>query len=714
MKIINTFAVSAGYASYILLSAQGVSAAENDAQVNTSELEHSDAAIEEIIVTSSFHRSRAETALPVNILTGEELREKVGTTLGDTLQNEVGVNIASFGVNVGAPVIRGQTANRVQVLQGGVGNIDASAISADHTNSLEPALADRIEVLRGPSTLLYGNGAIGGVVNVIDNRIPTQLPNVISGLFETRNNSASDQQVSVLKMEGAIGQFAWHADGIYRDSNDVEIPKYAINPEVVDFTDEDATSEFLETRGRIANSDARATVKTLGASRILDEGYLGFSFNRLENDYGIPPVPSVHHEDEDHDEELEEAHEHVHEDVRIVMEQDRFDFELAVPLAGWFQEVHGRVSVVDYEHAEIEASGEVGTVFEQDGLEGRFSFHLNMPENHDSIVGLHFSRRKFEATGEEAFIPETDIDSTALFSIYSIDTDSTLYELGIRAEHRELEQNQGSCRKSSTSYSGSGSAIWRITERTNLLFSLSHSQRSGTVEELYSNISTSCTELPTDLLVQHAATQRFEIGNPDAGKEKSTNIEVGARKHMGFVTGEISYFYNDISDYLYLFDTDRFQDDVEISRYLTDDAVFHGFEVELNIPLYQTGDHLADLTFFSDYVDAEFDSHGNVPRIPGFRYGVEWRHSHLDWQIKMRWSEVEEQSDLGANESSSKGYSLLNFHADYHLQSDSLSGLLFVRGINLLDEAVRHHSSLLKDYAPAPGRALEIGMRMEF
>jgi len=711
MKIINSFAAFAGYASYILLSSQGVRAAENDAQVNASELEHSDAAIEEVIVTSFFHRSRADTALPVNILAGEELREKVGTTLGDTLQNEVGINIASFGNNVGAPVIRGQTANRVQVLQGGIGNIDASAISADHTNSLEPALADRIEVLRGPSTLLYGNGAIGGVVNVIDNRIPTQLPIVTSGLFETRNNSASDQQVTVGKMEGAIGQIAWHIDGVYRDSNDVEIPNYAINPEIVDFTDEgSAKKKLLETRGKIANSNARATVKTLGASWILDEGYLGFSFNQLENDYGIPPVASVHLEDESHDGEREA----VHGDVHIVMEQDRVDFELEIPLAGWFQEVHGRISAVDYQHAEIETSGEEGTVFEQNGLEGRFSFHLNVPENHDSVVGLHFSHRDFVATGEEAFIPETDIDSTALFSVYSIDTDNTLYELGIRAEHRALEQNHGSCRNTSTSFSGSGSAIWRITERTNLLFSLSHSQRSATVEELYSNINTICTELPTDSLVQHAATQRIEIGNPDAGKEKSTNIEVGVRKHIGFVTGEVNYFYNDITDYLYLFDTGGFRNGVEMSRYLTDNALFHGFEAELNVPFYRTGDHLSEFTFFSDYVDAKFDSHGNVPRIPGWRYGAEWRHSHLDWQIKIRWSEIKEQSDLGANESSTHGYSLLNFHADYHLQLDSIAGLLFIRGINLLDETIRHHSSLLKDYAPAPGRALEIGMRLEF
>ena len=664
------------------------------------ELEHADAAVEEIIVTSTLHRSRADTALPVNILAGEELREKVAATLGETLQDQVGISIASFGPGVGAVVIRGQGGNRVQVLQGGVGNIDASAISADHANSLEPALAERIEVLRGPATLLYGNGAIGGVVNVIDNRIPTRLPAALGGFIETRNNSASDQQVSVLKLEAGVGQFAWHLDGVYRDSNDMVVDGYAINPDTVNFADEEELAGLLASKGKLPYSNTRSRAASIGGSWILDEGYIGISFNRLENEYGIPGSAL----------ELREAA----GGTRIEMEQDRVDIELLLPLNGIFEEVHGRVTKVDYQHAEVEANGEIGTLFEQDGVEGRFTFHLSVNDKHEGVFGLHFSHRNFSALGEEAFIPRTDIDSLAFFTVHSIDVNNTTFEFGLRAEQHSLEPRGSSCDDSTTTFSGSASSIWHFREDTNLLLSIAHSQRSATVEERYSNIDTQCNALAPAALVQHAATQRFEIGNPGAELEKSNNFEIGLRKHLGNVTGELNIFYNEISNYLFLLDTGVFRDAVEISRYAQEDAVFQGVEAQLGLPIFQTGDHLSELSLFADYVEAKFDSSGNVPRIPPLRFGVELSHSRLNWQAKLRLTQVQDQSNTATNETKTKGHTMLNFYADYHMSFGEKTGLLFLKAINLLDEPIRWHTSLLKDVAPAPGRAIEVGLRFEF
>ncbi len=673
---------------------------------------HADDSVEEIIVTSILHRSRADTALPVNILSGEELREKAAATLGETLQDQVGVSVASFGPGVGAPVIRGQGGNRVQVLQGGIGNIDASSISADHANSLEPALAERIEVVRGPATLLYGNGAVGGVINVIDNRIPASLPAELSGIVETRNNSAADHQVNVVKLEGSVENISWHLDGIYRESNNVDISGFAIDPSTVDVSDAEELEELLESRGRIANSNTRANVRTAGASWIFDDGYIGFSLNRLENEYGIPG----HGHEEEHEDELDidEAAHDEEDAVRIVMEQDRADMEMELPLGGWFEELHARLSTVDYQHAEVEANGETGTLFEQDGVEGRFVFHLNGTESREGVIGVHFSHRDFSALGEEAFIPATDIDSLAIFTVHSLDLAEMTYEFGLRGERQSLQQINGSCDVNDTTWSGSSSAIWRVREDTTLLFSIAHSQRSATVEELYSNINTSCNELPGDLLIQHAATQRLEIGNPTMDVEKSTNFEIALRRQLGELTGELNLYYNDIADYIFLADTAVFLNDVEISRYQQEDALFYGMEAELNFPLRRSGEHLTELNLFGDYVRAEFDSRGNVPRIPPLRAGLELRHSHVHWQAKLRWSEVQKQSDVGVNESHTKGYRLLNFYADYHLPIGSEEALFFFKASNLLDEPIRHHSSLLKDLAPAPGRAVEIGLRFEF
>ncbi|HAT25392.1 MAG TPA: hypothetical protein DCS89_00140 [Gammaproteobacteria bacterium] len=664
------------------------------------ELEHAEAAVEEIVVTSTLHRSRADTALPVNILAGEELREKVAATLGETLQDQVGVSIGSFGPGVGAVVIRGQGGNRVQVLQGGVGNIDASSISADHANSLEPALAERIEVLRGPATLLYGNGAIGGVVNVIDNRIPTRLPEALGGFIETRNNSASDQQVSVFKLESGAGQFAWHLDAVYRESNDVEVNGYAINPDTVNFEDEGDFAGLIASKGKIPGSNTRSHAGSIGGSWILDGGYVGVSYNRLENEYGIPGRAA----------ELHEAA----GGTRILMRQDRTDIELQLPLAGILKEVHGRVSQVDYQHVEVEPEGEIGTLFEQEGVEGRFTFHLGLNDNHEGVFGLHFSHRNFSALGEEAFMPRTDIDSLALFTVHSLDVDTTTFEFGLRAERRSLAQIDGSCDDSSTSFSGSASSIWRFREDMNLLLSYAYSQRSATVEELYSNIDTGCNALALDELILHVATRRFEIGDPRAEREASNNVEIGLRKHLGNVTGELNIFYNEISDYLFLFDTGIFRDGIEISSYAQEDAMFQGVEAQLGFPIFRNGEHLSELSVFADYVSAKFDSSGNVPRIPPLRFGAELRHSHLHWQARLRLTQVQDQSSTASKESKTEGHTLLNIYLDYHVTFGDRTGILFLKGSNLLDESIRWHTSLLKDVAPAPGRAIEIGLRFEF
>lgn len=673
--------------------------------------------LEEVVVTSALHRNRAETVLPVNVLAGDEVREKAAATLGEMLEGQVGVNNASFGAGVGLPVIRGQSANRVQILQMGVGNLDASAVSPDHANSLEPVLAERIEVVRGPATLLYGNGAIGGVVNVIDGRIPRSQVDGLTALAETRYDSVNDQRTAVLRLDGGSGQFAWHLDAVDRQSNDTEISGFALNPALVDIGDPEAHEELIASRGRLANSNTESDSQTVGGSWILDNGWIGIAYNQLDNEYGLPRGAHTQHahEEEGDEDEHEEAHDEVEGDVRIVMEQQRWDTEARIPLSGdLFEEFHGKISFVDYQHAELEAGGAVGTVFENAGVEGRLIWHLDEVANREGVIGLQFGNREFSATGEEAFIPRTDIDSLALFGMQSFGLDSVTYEFGLRAERQELDQS-GSCDNSSTNWSGSGSAIWRFSDSSNILFSVNLSQRSATVEELYSNIDTACGELPLEQLIPHAATQRLDVGLPDADKEQSTNFELGWRKFAGDITAEVNVFYNDIGDYVYLFDTGQFVDDIEIARYLQRDATFKGAEAQASVPLYATGAHQSDLTLFSDYVIARFDGQGNVPRIPPLRYGFEWVHSHINWAMKLRWTQVATQSRHGRNETRTGGYKLLSLYGDYRVQfGDSSSLLLFARGHNLLDEEIRNHASLLKDIAPAPGRGVEVGLRLEF
>lgn len=679
---------------------------------------HVDGVLGEIIVTSSLQRSRAETALPVNVLSGEALREKVASTLGETLKELVGVNSSSFGTGVGLPVIRGQSGNRVQVLQGGVSNMDASAVSPDHANSVEAALAERIEVLRGPATLLYGNGAIGGVVNIIDNRIPTGIPEGVTGLLETRHSSASDRQTSVFKLDGGAGQIAWHLDGTYRDSNDTRINGFAINPKTVDLSDAEALEELLDSRGFIDNSSARANAVTAGASWIFDDGYLGMALSRSESNYGLPAA--AHHEHEEgHEEEHEDeaADEHVLEGgIRIAMKQERLDFEGRTDLNGFFEDLQGKVSVVDYQHAEIESSGEVGTVYSNEGVEGRFSFTHTPRGRLSGVTGMQFGEKTFSARGEEAYIPVTDTHSYALFSAQSLEVGDMIYEVGLRGEHQHFEQSGGNCNESTDSISGSASGLWRAREDLNMLVSVAHSQRAPTIEELYSNIDNVTCAPPVEDhdLIAHAATQRFEIGDPNAEKEVSTNIEIGLRRHLGTVTGELNVFYNDIRDYLYMRDTGVQEDDIEIARLTQEDAVFRGIEAEVSMPLSRSNLQQTQLVLFGDYVRADFDRGGNVPRIPALRYGAEIGHAHEEWQYKLRATRVAKQSNAAMNESETEGYVLLNLSVDYHAPLFGQEATMFGKVSNLLDERVRNHTSLLKDVAPEAGRSIEFGLRLEF
>jgi len=681
---------------------------------------HTDGVVEEIIVTSSLQQSRAETALPVNVLSGEALREKAASTLGETLKELVGVNSASFGSGVGSPIIRGQSGNRVQVLQGGVSNIDASAVSPDHANVVEAALAERIEVVRGPATLLYGNGAIGGVVNVIDNRVPATMPDGVRGLVETRHSSVSDQQISVMKLEGGSGQIAWHLDGTYRDSNDTRIKGFSINPDTLDLDDPEELEELLASKGFIDNSSTRSDTVTGGLSWLFADGYLGMSVSRSDNNYGLPAAAHHHHEDEhgEEDHDHEEDHEDDHADeggIRIAMKQDRYDFEGRKALSGFFAELNGKFSMVDYEHAEVEGNGEIGTVYANEGYEGRFTVSQAPRGSLMGVSGVQFGSKEFSATGEEAYIAKTDIGSFALFTVQSLEAGDMTYELGLRGERQSLDQG-GSCDTSDSTVSSSASALWRMQEDTNLLLAVAHSQRAPTVEERFSNINTAtCRPPASDFdLIAHAATQRYEIGKPDADKEHATNIELGLRRHTGAVTGELNFFYNNIADYLYLRDSGALVDDVEVAYVTQDDAVFHGVEAEVSFPLFSYDEATTQMTVFGDYVRARLDGDGDVPRIPAMRVGAEISHTHNDWLYKLRATRVAKQTKVAMNESETDGYTLLSASVDYHATVFGEEMTVFAQGSNLLDEEIRNHVSVLKDVAPEAGRNLVLGLRLEF
>lgn len=718
------------------------------------EADHLEDQIEEIVVTAPFQESEAETALPVGILSGEALREKMGNSLGDTLKNEIGVANSSFGTGVGQPVIRGQSGNRVKILQNGVGITDASSVSPDHAHAVNSRLAERLEVVRGPSALLYGSGAIGGVVNVIDNRIPESLPEEPTFVVQQSHNTVSAQNDTLIRLDGSAGNVAFHLDAFTSSNDNVEIGGYAIDVESVEALEElveehlaeehheeegeDHEEEidhgFTNTYGFIGNSDADSNGGNFGFSFIGDNGFFGVSVSEVEKNYGLPLGVHTHaHDEEEHGEEGEEEEHHEEEEeepgheeeevefVRVLMEKTRYDFKGELRLDdGFIENIRANVGFTDYLHDEVEvfADGgrETGTGYFNEGNEGRVTLTHVPVGNWTGVWGMQFSNTKFSAIGEEAFIPHSDLNSLGFFGIERYDSGDWTGEIGIRFEGSGVDPD-GRCEYSGNTTSVSGSLLYDLGDNANLLFGASRSQRAPTVEELYSNVSAATCAAHDDPeeLVLHASTNLLEIGNPLLEEETSNNLEFGYRRYGGGITGEFSAYYNQIDNFIFLDLTGEAFESQQLATYLARDARFSGIEGEVSFNVMEGENSSLALGFFGDMVNAEFDSGGYVPRIPASKVGAELRWFGDDWSVHLHVTRVQEQEDVAELEVPTDGYTSLSFYADYHWDVGGDRSLeVFLRGENLLDEEIRSHVSFLKDFAPEPGRGVTAGVRFEY
>jgi iron complex outermembrane recepter protein len=705
--------------------------------LQAAEQAHDEDTLEEIVVTAPFEQSEAETALPIGILSGEALREKVLNSLGDTLKNEIGVASASFGTGVGQPIIRGQTGNRVSILQNGVSLTDASNVSPDHANGVEALLADRLEVIRGPSTLLYGSGAVGGVVNVIDNRIPSRLAESPELQVEQSHNSVNDENKTVFRLDAASGSLGFHLDGFKRKNNNFEVKGFAIDEFAVEaleelvatrldnesFEGEHLDEEFSNTKGYIENSSAEASGGTAGFSYVTDRGLIGFSISELENNYGLPPGAHAHGEHEEDEEEDHDGSEEEVEFVRINMNQTRYDFKGELSFSNsWIESLNANIGITDYQHKELEnfenGATEVGTLFKNRGAESRFTLNHAPIGDWAGVWGLQLSNTDFSAIGEEAFVPKSEIEAQGLFGVERFTRGNLTGELGLRLERNRIDAG-GVCDFNETSNSFSGSLLYDVTTQSNLLFSVARSQRAPSVEELYSNVATTdCMRFAdNEQLVLHAATNLLEVGNPSLDKETSQNIEFGFRRHAGIVTGEFSTYYNEIDDYIFLDLTGEEVHGQAIASYLSRDVIFKGAEAEVSFELFESSSSSAVLSVFGDVVNAEFKSGGNVPRIPPAKVGAELRYFGNNWSMHLHATRVTRQDDVGVLELETDSYTLLSVYADYHWQTGGAGNgevKVFMRGDNLFDEEVRNHASFLKNFAPEPGRGFTLGVRYEY
>jgi iron complex outermembrane receptor protein len=567
----------------------------------------------------------------------------------------------------------------VQTLEDGIDSMDASTVSDDHAVTVEPLAADQIEIFRGPTTLLYGSGAVGGVINTVTTRIPSRMPaDGFTGAVELRGDTVADATGLAARLDGGGAKFAWHFDAGTRDSDDYEIPGYAragVDP---------ATADPDEPFGVLPNSAAESDSAAFGASWLTGDGFLGIGFNTFDTLYGIPG-------------EEEEA-------VRIDLSQDRLELR-----GGWngmdgaIEGVDVKLAVNDYEHVELEGD-EVGTQFTNDATELRVELLHRAAGRWSGAFGVQLGDREFAAVGEEAFVPPVDSNTLGVFLVEDVDLEAWQLSLGGRVESVEHTPSNGLpvFDEQATSFSFGG--VRSFGDGYAFVVSAALSERLPVAEELYSD-------------GPHLATGAIQIGDPNLQVETAQHLDVGIRGEADQLRWSLTAFSTQYDDFIYLADTGVVDpvDDLPIFAYTQADADFTGVEAEILLPLVSREANQFDMRLFADYVEGELASGESLPRMPPLRYGTRFEYHSERWLVGVEATRYDDQDEIAPFETETPGYTMTN--ADVRWRLVGATGMeleLFANASNLGDEEARKHTSFVKDVAPLPGRNYAVGIRSRF
>lgn len=661
------------------------------------------ASIERIKVTALGKVDGATRIVaPYNSLENDEVLAR-GGNLGDLLNGLPGVHIDSFGGGASRPVIRGQTSPRLKVLSDGSAVLDASDISPDHAITVDPLLAQRVEVLRGPATLLYGGGAIGGVVNILDDKIPTEMPlDGVQSTLALRGNTVADERAYAISLTSkATDNTAFHLERSDKESDNYESAS-KIQPIVY-------------------GSFSESTNTSAGFSWIGEDSFIGMSYSYRKDNYGLPghsheyehcaPVGSTLQcgDGDDHDHDHGDGHNHV---PIVDLSSRRVDLrgQFNNPFSG-IERLRIRASHTDYQHQELD-DGTVGTTFSNKGYEGRIEADHKEIWGLEGIVGVQFSDTRFSSVGTEAFIPVTDSTSQGVFAVerYQL-SDTWLLEGGARYEqqrYKTVNDPRNRPDYDDSTFSWSGSSIWSLTSDTTLAVTYSKAQRLPHAQELYA-------------AGVHLATNTYECGLLDASftcggaendsglrKETSHNIDISLQKHAGDLTYSVNLFRNDAKNYIYGRTLDQ-HENLRLIKYTQRDAVLKGVEAEVS---YQINSMLS-ASLFGDYLKAELDGGENLPRVSPKRLGSRINLTVNSLDTSLEYYRVSQQNDIAEFESATPGYDMLNLSVNYSFPA-SKKYTVFVRASNLLDEEVWSHTSFLANVVPMSGRNISFGARIQF
>jgi iron complex outermembrane receptor protein len=662
-----------------------------------------------IIVTAARSRPRADLLSSVSVLQGTALVRDLRPTLGETLARQPGVSSTSFGPNASRPVLRGFQGERVRMLVDGIGSFDVSNTSVDHAVVADPLTAERIEILRGPSALLYGSSAVGGVVNIVDKRIPRAVPQeAVHVELDGQFGSAAREKSGAGAIDIPLGgRFVVHADAAYTDTDDLRIGGYALTPALRAQAAASADPEINEAgqiRGRLPNTAMRGWRVAAGGAYIGEGGNIGISVARNDSLYGVP----IRYPLESHDEEDGEG-DHGHDDgVRIDLRQWRADLRAEIAAGGpWIDALRVRAGYADYAHSEIEDDGGVGTRFLSEGMEARVELAQTRRGAWTGTIGGQLLTRDLRIIGEEKFIPPSQAESAGLFTVQELDLGRLKLEGGLRFERSvasavadaDLGTPAVTRRFSALSYSlGAGFDLaqgWRVS------LNGSRASRAPSVEEMFA-------------AGPHAGTQSFEIGDPTLRLEKSWGLEAMLR---GAGTGyrvELSAHHSWFDNYIYEQATGDVADELPVFRINQGSARYWGLEANGSVTLARAGAWTFNADGVADYVRARIRNVGPAPRIPPLRLlgGLEAQSERLDGRVEVEWAR--RQNSVSDFETRTGGFTLVNASLAWRPLPRARSLNLVLSANNIFDVVARRHASFLKDYAPLAGRDVRLGVRASF
>jgi iron complex outermembrane receptor protein len=617
----------------------------------------------EVTSVSPDARNQFDAYQATNVLGGQELTKALQATLGATLQNEPGVAMRSFGPGPARPVIRGLDGDRVLVLEDGMRMGDLSSQSGDHGVNVNPASAARIEVVRGPATLLYGANAIGGLVNVVTNEIPTALVLKPTGNLTFDAGSAAKEGGAAGDVSVGMGHFAVHFAGSGRRASDYKSPD-----------------------GEVPNSFSRAGLAEVGMGYVADNGYLGASYAYDRSHYGIPFVEAGQ----------------TNLDPRRQIVNIRGERR---NMGGLFESVRASVGIRRYRHDELDGE-EIATAFRNDTSEIELLASHKRVSRMKGSIGASFLTRAFETAGEESLSPAVDQKGAAVYLYEEVALSPHVdFQFGGRVDNQRFTPAADEPNRDFTNFSGSLGLLVHPTDATSVAFSFARAARNPALEELYFH-------------GPHAGNNAVENGDPDLKSEQALGFDASFRWRGGRSSGDITVFTNKINDFIFREYTGEV-DELPVTFFTQGDATLTGVESHVDVQLTRM------VTFEGgvDYVRGRLTGLDKpLPRMPplrgraGLRFQKNAFQAGADGVFTAKQDRVFDLTTNGetVGETPTAGYNLLKLFASYSIASGGAVHTFTARLDNATNELYHNHLNYLKDLAPELGRDFKLVYSVRF